>query len=213
VWLRFAKTGPLRFVGHLDLARAFDRAVRRAGLPVAYTEGFNPRAKISFGPPLPLGLESECEVCAIDLAGPVSAAEFADSLAAQLPAGLRVLGAELRSRGRRSPVADITRAEHEAELVLSGVSAGDVAQAVAGLLAEGELLVCRAEEKRDVVVDLRPSIQALAVLSGTPARLSFALIYGSGPSARPSELLSLLTERLGREDAVRFGRIVRTALG
>ncbi len=55
LWVEFEKTGKLRHLAHLEVARVFDRAVRRAGIPVEYTEGFHPRAKISFAPPLPVG--------------------------------------------------------------------------------------------------------------------------------------------------------------
>src|SRR5690606_33558809 len=59
--LRYAKFGPARFASHLDLGRALGRALRRAGLPVAYSQGFHPLPKMAFGPPLPVGVESEAE--------------------------------------------------------------------------------------------------------------------------------------------------------
>jgi radical SAM family uncharacterized protein/radical SAM-linked protein len=87
--LRFAKTGALRYLSHLELFRAFYRACRRANLPLSFSEGFNPHPRISFAPPLPVGVEGEGELVDVELAAPFPAAGAVEALNATMPAGIR----------------------------------------------------------------------------------------------------------------------------
>ncbi len=88
--VKYRKTGLIRFIGHLDTVRALLRAVRRAGIECVYSQGFTPRLKLSFGPPLPLGCTSECEFFDINLARASQADSIQRELQAHLPEGLRV---------------------------------------------------------------------------------------------------------------------------
>lgn len=88
--LKFAKTGPLTFISHLDLLRTMERAIRRSELPIAYSEGFNPRAKIQFASALPLGVESKGELVDLELKVPLVAREVQERLEAQLPPGFEI---------------------------------------------------------------------------------------------------------------------------
>ena len=212
VLLRFAKRGPVRFVGHLDLARAFDRAVRRARLPVAYTEGFNPRAKIAFSPPLSIGIESVAELCVIDLARELDAEDVVAALAPELGEGLCILEAEVRRRGRRSPLADLSRAGYEAELGPGGAADAAILRAVEALLSASELQVVRVGKQAETLTDIRPALQALEFVPGDPARLRMVLSLGTGPTARPSEVLAALNEALADEGPAEAGRLTRVAL-
>lgn len=94
VLLRFTKEDHVRFVGHLDLMRLFERAIRRAKFPIAYSQGFNPRSRLAFASALTLGATSEWELCQLDLASDLSADglhQAMDALRAQLPPGIRIL--------------------------------------------------------------------------------------------------------------------------
>jgi len=71
VRIRFTKQGKVRWTSHRDVARIWERALRRAGLPVAYTEGFSPRPRLSFGLALPTGYESDAEYLDVDLLDPI----------------------------------------------------------------------------------------------------------------------------------------------
>ena len=97
VRLRLAKDPEARFTSHLDLARALERAARRAGLPVALSEGFHPMAKLALGPPLALGATSRAEYLDVELREPLAPAEVASRLAATLPPGY------VRSRSGSGP--------------------------------------------------------------------------------------------------------------
>ncbi|MCX5986417.1 MAG: TIGR03936 family radical SAM-associated protein [Chloroflexi bacterium] len=91
--LTFTKLGPLRFIGHLDLARVWERAVRRARLPVAYTHGFTPRPRIAFAAPLSLGAVGLRERVDIHLAESISPEDVITALRSQLPPGCEICDA------------------------------------------------------------------------------------------------------------------------
>src|ERR687894_2924200 len=91
--IRYAKRGPLRFTSHRDFARAFERAVRRAGVPVAFSQGFTPHPKISYASAAPTGVASEAEYLEIGLQAPVDPAELIAAMDASLSPGLDVLDA------------------------------------------------------------------------------------------------------------------------
>src|SRR5664279_1928804 len=91
----FRKTGLLRFLGHLDVLRTFDRAVRRAKLPVEYSQGFSPHAHLSFAMPLPVGVIGERELCAIDLASDWQPVAILKGLSRQLPQDLGIVEAQV----------------------------------------------------------------------------------------------------------------------
>jgi hypothetical protein len=93
--LTFAKDAPLRFIGHLDLGRAWERAFRRARLPLAYTLGFTPHPRLTFAAPLALGATGEGELLDIYLREEMKPDELVHRLAEQLPQGLRVAAAKL----------------------------------------------------------------------------------------------------------------------
>ena len=94
--VKFAKRGLMRFISHLDLMRLFSRAVRRAGLPVALTEGYNPHQKISIKRALKLGVISEDEEAAFSLSGEVGAEEFKNRLQRQMPEGIEIKEARIK---------------------------------------------------------------------------------------------------------------------
>ncbi|MDP4152084.1 MAG: TIGR03936 family radical SAM-associated protein [Bacillota bacterium] len=88
--IRFEKTGNARYISHLDLMRTMMRALRRAGISVKYTEGFNPHPHLVFGNPLSLGHESVCELCDAEIKDDIEANEIKDRLNAVMPKGLWV---------------------------------------------------------------------------------------------------------------------------
>ena len=90
VRLCFSKTGPLRFIGHLDFLRAFQRTIRRASLPVAYSQGFNPHMLLSFALPVPVGIESINDYADLILEDEVDLEMVAEKLSSMAPKGLAV---------------------------------------------------------------------------------------------------------------------------
>jgi len=99
--IQYSKEGPARYISHLDLLRSFERAGRRAGLPLAFTQGFNPHPKISFAAPLGVGTAGEAEYADIELIADLTAGEVFRALSGVLPEGLRLI--EVRLIPDRSP--------------------------------------------------------------------------------------------------------------
>ena len=114
--MKYAKNGLIRFVGHLDTVRSLLRAVRRAGIEGVYSQGFTPRLRLSFGPPLPLGCTSDCEYIDIKLARMCEPEVIKERLQSQLPQGLVVEKVEMLE-GRPPPLQTaFWAAEYEVEL-------------------------------------------------------------------------------------------------
>lgn len=90
----FAKKGQMKFISHLDLARLFQRAARRAEIPLIMSQGFSPRPKISFKRALKLGVENEAEEAVFHLKGEISGEDFKNRLRAQLPEGIIIKNIE-----------------------------------------------------------------------------------------------------------------------
>jgi radical SAM family uncharacterized protein/radical SAM-linked protein len=111
VRIRYGKLGRLVALSHLETMHAVLRAVRRAGLPTAYSQGYHPKPRVSFGPALPVGVESSCEYLDLELVGIHDAAEVAERLRRQLPEGMPV--SEARVIDPRTPsISEAMRAVH-----------------------------------------------------------------------------------------------------
>lgn len=112
VRVKYCKDGPIKYISHLNLAQVFTRALRRADIPVVISGGFNPRFRISFGPPLPLGISSTSEYLDIRLKEEVKVEELIERLNLILPQGLKILKAKIIPSSADSLVKIIDRASY-----------------------------------------------------------------------------------------------------
>ena len=163
--VRYTKHGKVRFTSHRDVARIFQRVLRRAGLPVAYSQGFSPRPKISFGLALSTGHESEAEYLDIDLdperINGLDVGELPARLSAELPEGMAVTAAVIIDRQTVSLQQAVTSCTWQIDVV--DIDANTVAGAVARALAAETLVVTRERKGKKVVDDLRPGVLSLDV--------------------------------------------------
>lgn len=195
------KAGRLRWLGHLDVARTFDRAIRRAGLPVVYSRGFSPSAAISFPDALPVGAEGENELCLIELEHPLSTDIITDMLAPQMPEGLEVLEVRTLPRRRGKPFSDLSRAEYEVELwPVPKVPFEGLREAVTRVREAGALPITRETKRSKREIDIRPYLYALHLSppesEDRGARLQMSLGYGQDRLVKPSEVLACIAEQL-----------------
>jgi radical SAM-linked protein len=193
VRLRFAKHGNLRLISHHDLMRCLERMLRRARLPIAQSQGFNPRPKVVFTLALALGIEGRREVVELDLSEPLAPAEVLRRLAAVAPPGFDWLEAEAVAPGRPA------QAEAVAFLIEIPTDRRDVArERLAALLASPRWPYTRHRPDRDVAIDLRPFV--LDAELDPLGVLRFRLKMTPGGSARPDEVIDALGLRdlLGR---------------
>ena len=216
--VRFSKTGKVRFTSHRDVARIWERALRRAGLPVAYSEGFSPRPKLSFGLALSTGHESMGEYLDVHLRedaldgvvpagdGPAQAGDLAAELAARvnpmLPEGLEVQAVEPLAPGTDSLQHAVTSCTWLLEL--TGLDPDELVAAVDRALAAESILVTRERKGRAATDDIRPGILGLQVLPpGTGCGVVEAELACQPRSLRPAELVGAL------DPALRARRVVR----
>ena len=201
--LRFSKDGPLRYTSHLDLARTWERMLRRADAPLVYSLGFNPRPKMQFAAALPLGLRSTCEVVDIWLHAPEAPPphDLLVSLQGVAPEGLGALNAE--SVDPSGPALQtLTRAATYHVRLDDPPPADALQRKIEVLLAQEPI----PRQRRGKDYDLRPLIHDLRVESGkgsTDYRLVAVLSLGEAGAGRPDELLDALGFDVSRADITR----------
>lgn len=175
--IRYAKRGPLRFTSHRDFARAFERAIRRAGVPIAYSQGFTPHPKISYASAAPTGVASEAEYLEIGLQRTVDPDELRQALDAALPPGIDVLDAVEAHGGNLADRVDASWWRVE----LPGLDDDALRSAVAAFMAADEVPVERMTKQGMRTFDARAAVTSMSVQSGQ----SFT---GAVGSAAPSEV-------------------------
>jgi len=196
------KAGPLRFLGHLDVARTFDRAVRRARLPVVYSRGFSPSAHLSFADALPVGVAGDNELCLIELERPMSAVAVHAALAPQMPTGLEVADVRVLREQEGKLLSQLSRAEYEIELRPSAEVPTEALREAIRLVREaGDLPVVRETKRHRRELDIRPHIYALHMTGPDPedaaVRIRMSLGFGQDRLVKPTEVLACLARQVG----------------
>lgn len=164
---RFAKLGKIRFTSQRDVARMWERALRRARLPLAYTEGFSPRPRLSFGLALPTGCESEAEYLDVVLdpgrpeTGELVAGELPERLTPLLPEGIEVRAVAVLQPGRGSLQQLVTVCSWTMDV--AGPTRDRIEALVATFLAAPSVLVARERKGRTVSDDVRAGVRSLTV--------------------------------------------------
>jgi radical SAM-linked protein len=203
--LRYTKRGRLRFTSHRDFQRAFERALRRSAVPMAYSAGFTPHPKVSYANAAPTGVASEAEYLEIGLAEARDPEALRAQLDASLPPGLDVIDAvEVRTAHF------VERLEaSEWQLRLPGVELDEAARAVAAFLASEQVEVRRTTKNGVRVFDARGAVSVLQVLpaqvgdghdtateraddvrAGTPCAILRLVVRHATPAVRPDDVLS-----------------------
>jgi radical SAM-linked protein len=201
--IRFGKDGPLRYTSHLDLARTWERLLRRAGLPLAYSQGFNPQPKIQLAAALPLGYASSAEVLDMWLEGDVpDSGVVLARLREVAPEGLSIESVE--EVDLQGPALQTLTIKAVYRIVVGdAVDRGSLERRVEALLAQDKIW----RERREKRYDLRPLIDALDVVQGDPLALHAVLALSQeGGTGRPDEVVAALGL-----DATAL-RITRTAI-
>lgn len=205
--ITFATDDSVKYVGHLDMHRAWERALRRAGLPLAYTQGFNPQARLQFAAALPVGFTGQAELADVYLDAELEPAAFVARLAAALPRGIRPVAATPVPRELPSLQSQVRGASYLVEVETPEDAAAFGAR-LAAFMARTEAWRARRRGKETTRYDLRGLVQALTYGEPVPDGHRFAVEMCAEPGAtgRPDELLA----ELGFEAAPR--RIIRIRL-
>ncbi|HEU5267551.1 MAG TPA: TIGR03936 family radical SAM-associated protein [Jatrophihabitans sp.] len=200
VRLRYAKRGRLRFTSHRDFARAFERALRRAEVPMAYSAGFTPHPKISYVGASPTGVASEAEYLEIGLARAVDVGRLCADLDAALPEGLDVVEAAVAGSGS---LAD--RIEASAwRIEFPDVAPAAVATALAAFLELADVTVERLTKSGRRTVDVRgPVVRAAVDASSGPDRAILDMVVRQvTPAVRPDDVVAALRDVAGLAPAL-----------
>lgn len=183
--ITFAKVGPLRYTGHLDLHRLWERAARRAELPLAYSQGFHPQPKLAIASALPLGFSSRCEVLDMRLEHVIPLEGLREKLQETLPTGIQVTNVE--SVDEKLPALQTLVASAEYQVTLTDPSQGvELKRRIESVLATESIM----RERRGKTYDLRPLIEMLDV--GPDGKIFMRLAAREGATGRPEEVLDLL---------------------
>ncbi len=196
VRLRFAKRGRLRFLSHRDVARSFERAVRRAGVPVSHSHGFSPHPRLSWVGAAPTGTASEAEYVEIGLTRAVDPAALVTALDAALPAGLDVLDAAV-AEGASLP----DRIDASSWVVeLPGIEPAVLREALDALLARESVVVERVTPSGRRQIDVRAALvraevsepDAPSAASAPVCAIMTAVVRQTTPAVRPDDVLGAL---------------------
>ena len=224
--IQFSKYGPLRFIGHLDVMRFFQKAIRRAGIDISYSSGFSPHQIMSFASPLGLGVESRGEYLDIQVNEPtgnspakipMNAQEMKDRLNAVCVEGIEIIRIVRLPENAGNAMASVAAASYTAAMKQdeavrqAGVSLSDFScleSVIPAFLAQEQIFITKETKKGVSQMDIRPGIFSLSVHDGI---LEFQVDASSAGNIKPYALLDALLSFAGKDTppfwAVQFTRL------
>ncbi|MEN6357740.1 MAG: TIGR03960 family B12-binding radical SAM protein [Armatimonadota bacterium] len=204
VMLTFSKGEAVQWLGHLDLLRVFERAVRMSGIDIAYSLGFNPRAKMSIASALPLGATAGAELITLNIHPPIDLKDIISRLQKALPEGIKLLESEVLAENKKGPA--ITGSELIVEVSLPDDQPAEKLQtAIEQLLSKNEII--REREKRGAI-DIRPGIASIELCDPHGSHIRIRLRHLQF-TVKPAEIV----DELGKDvPGIRIMSIHRSAL-
>ena len=189
----FTREEPVRYISHLDLMRFWERALRRADLPLAYSQGFTTSPQISIAAPLALGVTSSCEMMDVYLSGRVSPYHFTKALSQQLPPGFQVLAVQEVGQGALALQTLVRWAEYEVEAVCP-FSRQELEERVRDFLLAPSVPWQHRRQKEVRQYDLRALVVDLRLLDldEEKAKLAMRLRTDSTAAGRPEQVVAAL---------------------
>ena len=198
--MEFRKTDVVRHLGLLDLQRTMQRALRRSGLPLKYSSGFNPHIVMSFASALSSGIPGDAELLDVSLTGEATGEACLTAMQRVLPPSLPVTRVRLVPDDFPKVGAALRQAEYL--FTLKGGASDAIGQAVESFLARDEIMALRKSKRGETMVNIRPMIHELTVLPGDAQgdiRLRARVSFVEQATLKPDLLLSTLAEHAGVE--------------
>ncbi len=186
--IKFSKNGVMRFVGHLDLMRYFQKAIRRAGIDITYSEGFSPHQHMSFAAPLGLGLTSDGEYMDIEVNSYESTDDVVERLNAQMAEGMRILSCVELPEGAKKAMAAVAAADYLVSFrKQADFTPEEMAEGIRAYYDERDSIpVTKQSKKSERVIDLKPLIYAFEPRNGA---FFLRLSTGSTDNVKPELVL------------------------
>ena len=189
----FEKTGNARYISHLDLMRVFQRAFKRAGLPLTHTQGFNPRPSVSIALPLSLGVESQCELLDFELERPYACAEIREKLNAALIDGVYIR--EVYEQGQK--LKNLALLQSRLVLEYDRHISDDAEDVIQSLFSRPELIVEKKGKNGTTQQDIIPMLRRLAVKKLSDREVEITALHScQNPSLNPMQLSAAITKYL-----------------
>lgn len=191
--IKFRKYGVMKFIGHLDVMRYFQKAMRRAEIPIAFTQGFSPHMIMSFANPLGVGLTSDGEYFDIELTGPVASKEAVKRLNEVMTEGMEVVSfVQIPEEKKATGMAIIEAADY---LALPKDETEEVAKEdIQNFLSQEEILVVKQTKKSEKEVNIRPWILEMEKQG---ASIFMKVCAGSSTNLKPELVMSALLKQTG----------------
>lgn len=156
--VKFSKHGVLKFIGHLDVMRYFQKAIRRAGIDIAYSTGYSPHQIMSFAAPLGIGLESNGEYMDIEVNSLTSAREFVEALNSQMVDGIRILEVRLLPDHAGNAMASVAAARYSIAFREGCKPSFLTRSVIDDFYGQAEIIVTKKTKKSETTFDMKPYI-------------------------------------------------------
>lgn len=200
--LKFTKGNEVKYISHLDLMRVFQRAIRRTGIPIAYSSGFNPHQELSFGAPLSLGVTSNAEYVDIKLAEAMDIQDIKNRLNSSLPEGIRILGGMRLGESPKSAMSVVTHARYNIRMNIENVAAEALEKSIEAFLAQEHIKVMKEQPKKGFElkeIDIKPMIVGMRLFESKEAVhvIDCLLLSGSRGNLKPELLMMAFKEFTG----------------
>ncbi len=197
VRIKFAKQGAMKFIGHLDIMRYFQKAVKRAGLDTAYSEGFSPHMIMSFAAPLGVGVTSEGEYFDLELKTPMSSEEAVERLNQVMVEGMEVLSVREVPEGKKGKAMSLVAAADYLVSFREGMEPGkDWKEKVPAFMEQQEIRILKKTKKNEKEVDIKPYIYEMEIRGES---IFLKLAAGSVKNTKPELVMEAFYGFCGQE--------------
>ncbi len=202
---KYNKEHRIKYVSHLDMIRTFQRSLRRARLPIAFTAGYNPHPKIAFGPALGVGITSEAEYIDIELEETIEPKRFIQALNAAFPRGLSISKCMYLSKGQKNIMSICEGARYLFKFSNGNINNEEMKKTIMSgldeIIKKEEIFVTRNTKKGHRKINIRPLIYGIEnIVIGTAGlEIEVLLSAGNKGSVRSEEILKILNKFAGTE--------------
>ena len=194
--IKFRKNGVMKFIGHLDIMRYFQKAIRRAEIPIAFTSGYSPHMIMSFANPLGVGLTSDGEYFDIELTESIASKEAVRRLNEQMVDGMEIVSFMQIPDDKKSKGMSIVAGADYLSSVKNGSLPEDLAEKLEAFYAQNEICVVKKTKKSEKEVDIRPMIYKLECRDG---KIYMRVAAGSVQNLKPELVTEAFVRYLGMD--------------
>lgn len=194
--IKFRKNGVMKFIGHLDIMRYFQKAIRRAEIPIAFTSGYSPHMIMSFANPLGVGLTSDGEYFDIELTESIASKEAVRRLNEQMVDGMEIVSFVQIPDDKKSKGMSIVAGADYLSSVKNGSLPEDLAEKLEAFYAQNEICVVKKTKKSEKEVDIRPMIYKLECRNGG---IYMRVAAGSVQNLKPELVTEAFVRYLGMD--------------